>query len=78
MLQITIEEIKRDFPSYLGQVEKGETVIILRAGKPIAEFKPLGKGKENLRPFGLCAGEFVVPDSFDAPLPENLLNEFEG
>ena len=21
------------------------------------------------RPFGLCAGEFVVPDDFDAPLP---------
>lgn len=71
MLQITIEEIKRDFPSYLGQVEKGETVIILRAGKPIAEFKPLGKGKENLRPFGLCTGEFVVPDGFDAPCFEH-------
>jgi hypothetical protein len=24
-----------------------------------------------LRPIGLCAGEFVVPDDFDAPLPED-------
>ena len=29
------------------------------------------------RPFGLCAGEFVVPDDFDAPLPEDMLNAFE-
>jgi len=26
----------------------------------------------------LCAGEFTVPDDFDAPLPEDLLNAFEG
>ena len=31
-----------------------------------------------LRPFGLCAGEFIVPDDFDAPLPEEILNTFEG
>jgi len=31
---------------------------------------------QELRPFGLCAGEFVVPDDFDAPLPEDMLNAF--
>lgn len=30
------------------------------------------------RPFGLCAGEFTVPDDFDYPLPEETLKEFEG
>lgn len=30
------------------------------------------------RPFGLCAGEFVVPDDFDSPLPEEILRDFEG
>ncbi|BAW97619.1 hypothetical protein NIES970_25730 [[Synechococcus] sp. NIES-970] len=24
---------------------------------------------EKLRPFGLCEGEFIVPDDFDEPLP---------
>jgi len=23
------------------------------------------------RPYGLCAGEFLVPDDFDSPLPED-------
>lgn len=30
------------------------------------------------RPSGLCAGEFVVPDDFVDPLPESILNTFEG
>jgi Protein of unknown function (DUF2281) len=30
------------------------------------------------RPHGLCAGEFTVPDDFDAPLPEDILSAFEN
>ena len=30
------------------------------------------------RPFGLCQGQFVVPADFDAPLPDEILREFEG
>lgn len=33
---------------------------------------------ETLRLFGLCAGEFTVPDDFDAPLPEEIVQAFEG
>jgi hypothetical protein len=32
----------------------------------------------DLRPYGLCAGEFTVPEDFDDPLPEELLRAFEG
>ena len=32
---------------------------------------------ENLRPFGLGKGDFVVPDDFDVPLPEEVLASFE-
>jgi ubiquitin len=30
------------------------------------------------RPYGLCAGEFTLPDDFDAPLPEDILQAFEN
>jgi hypothetical protein len=30
------------------------------------------------RPFGLCTGEFTIPDDFDEPLPEEILSTFEG
>ena len=77
MLNVTVEEIQRDPLKYLCQVEAGETLVIVRSDKPIAELKPITSGRQ-LRPFGLCAGEFAVPDDFDAPLPEDLLSAFEG
>lgn len=86
MLNVTIEEIQRDPLKYLHQVEAGETLVILRSDKPIAllsplvanaELRPIASDKQ-LRPFGLCAGEFTVPDDFDDPLPEDLLSAFEG
>jgi prevent-host-death family protein len=73
MTQVSIDEIKRDLPSYLQRVEAGETIIITQAGKPLAEIKPIISDSKNKRPFGLCAGEFIVPDDFDAPLPEDIL-----
>lgn len=30
----------------------------------------------KLRPFGLCAGEFVVPDDFNDPLPDEIIDLF--
>lgn len=77
MLNITIDDIQRDPLKYLQQVEGGETLVIFRLDKPIAELKPVVDSKQ-LRPFGLCTGEFTVPDDFDASLPEDLLNAFEG
>ncbi len=34
--------------------------------------------KRELRPFGLSENEFVVPDNFDAPLPEDVSADFEN
>jgi hypothetical protein len=30
------------------------------------------------RPIGLAKGQFTVPDDFNAPLPESVLQAFEG
>lgn len=45
--------------------------------RPVAEIRRLTE-TETLRPAGLAAGEFVVPDDFDDPLPDGLLDAFEG
>lgn len=78
MTQVSIDEIMLDLPAFLQRLEAGETIIITQAGKPMAEVKPITSDSAERRPFGLCAGEFVVPDDFDAPLPEPILQEFEG
>lgn len=74
-MKVTIDEIQRDPLQYLHRVEAGETIVIIRQDKAIAELKPI---TNQLRPFGLCAGEFTVPDDFDDPLPEDMLKAFEG
>ena len=75
--KIEIDEIERNFPSYFHRVEDGETLIILKGGKPMAEIKPVIPTRPKRRPFGLCNGGFVVPDDFDNPLPEEIIREFE-
>ena len=78
MTWITIDEIKHDLADYLQRVGNVETLVITQAGKPFAEIKPVTNGTLPRRPFGLCAGEFTVPDDFDEPLPDSILREFES
>lgn len=78
MSQVNLDDIQKNLPAYLRRVEAGETLVIIRSGKPVAEVKPVDMPGEVLRPFGLCAGEFTVPDDFDSPLPESALDAFEG
>jgi prevent-host-death family protein len=82
MITISIDDMQRDLISYLRRVQGGETLVITQANKPVAEIKPISEVADHdvkqLRPFALCEGEFVVPDNFDAPLPEEILSQFEG
>ncbi len=76
--QMSLDEIERNLPDFLRRIEAGETVIILKSGKPLAEIKPVGHHASKVRPYGLCEGDFVVPEDFDSPLPDNIIREFEG
>lgn len=43
-----------------------------------ATLKAADDSNELLRPIGLAAGEFTIPDDFDDPLPEEVIRDFEG
>ena len=64
--------------SYLQRVKAGETLVILEGNEPIAEVKPITPKETHLRPYALCAGEFRVPEDFDTPLPDEIIEQFEG
>lgn len=74
MATITLEEIQRDPKGLLERLQAGETVLLTDHDKALAEIKPIRKQ----RPIGLAKGQFVVPDDFDDPLPEEMLKLFEG
>jgi len=46
-------------------------------GKPSARLVPL-QADETDRKFGTFKGWFEVPEDFDAPFPDELLDAFEG
>ena len=73
---VNVHEAKTHLSRLLGRVERGEEIIISRAGRPVARLLPF----EPTQPqpvFGADRGAFVVPEDFDAPLPEEILTDFE-
>jgi prevent-host-death family protein len=77
MIKVNIAEAKAHFSRFLEHVERGETVVICKRNVPIAEIRPLAKLPETKRPVGIDRG-MTLPPSFFEPLPEDLLDAFEG
>ena len=75
MSEVNVHEAKTHLSQLLRRVVAGEEVIIARAGKPIAKLVPVDAPPKRV--FGLDRGLFEVPDDFDAPLPSDVLAEFE-
>lgn len=72
-----MDQVEKDPSEYLHRVLNGETVVLFQDDRAVAEIRPLDAAM-GPRPIGLAAGEFVVPDDFDDPLPDDLLDAFEG
>lgn len=74
-LEVNIHEAKTQLSKLLNRVMAGEEVIIAKAGRPVAVLSPIRPGKKR-RQGGMYHGQFTVPDDFDAPLPQDVLDEF--
>ena len=77
MIKINLAEAKSRLSHYLDRVERGEVLVICRRNVPVAEVHPLPRPLAEPRPVGTDPG-LVVPDSFFEPLPDDLLDAFEG
>ncbi len=77
MIRVNLADAKSRLSQYIDSVERGETVIICRRNVPVAEIRSLPRPLVEPRPVGTDPG-LVIPDSFFDPLPEDLLDAFEG
>jgi len=77
VMKATLEEVESGAAEYFNRVIEGETIVVYHQDRPVAEIRPMTE-TAALRPVGLAAGEFEVPDDFDDPLPKDLLDAFEG
>jgi antitoxin (DNA-binding transcriptional repressor) of toxin-antitoxin stability system len=78
MIRLNIHEAKTHLSRYLKRLAKGEHIILCLRNVPIAEIRPLAAPDTKPRPIGLARGRFTVPPSFLEPLPDELLDAFEG
>ncbi|MBI3207600.1 MAG: type II toxin-antitoxin system Phd/YefM family antitoxin [Candidatus Solibacter usitatus] len=78
MIRLNVHEVKTRLSSLLDRVEEGQTVVICRRNKPIAEIRSIPVPRSEPRPIGLAKGQFSIPEEFFAPLPDDLLTAFGG
>ncbi|MGA3334894.1 MAG: type II toxin-antitoxin system prevent-host-death family antitoxin [Terracidiphilus sp.] len=69
---VNVFEAKTNLSKLIAKAEKGEDVIIARAGKPVVRLTRLERAKKPIR-FGGLKGKIWIADDFDAPLPEDFL-----
>ncbi len=74
---INVHAAKSQLSRLLNAAAAGEDVIIAKAGKPVVRLVPIEARKER-RKLGTLAGQLRVPDDFDDPLPDEILDAFEG
>ena len=77
MTQINVHEAKTHLSKILDRVSAGEEIIIAKAGKPVARLVPLSPDARP-RVAGTYRGRVEIADDFEAPLPEDVLDSFEG
>ncbi|HWW91457.1 MAG TPA: type II toxin-antitoxin system Phd/YefM family antitoxin [Solirubrobacteraceae bacterium] len=72
---VGVHEAKTHLSRLLEDVAAGEEVVITRRGEAVATLVPARPATE--RRFGIDEGRFTVPEDFDAPLPDEVLDAFE-
>lgn len=72
---VNIHEAKTHLSRLVEQVAAGQSILIAKAGKPMAKLVPLRGVKPAIR-FGLLKQTIRVPEDFDDPLPEHPLASF--
>ena len=74
---VSLYEAKTQLSRLVDRAAAGEEIVISKSGRPRARLVPM----EDTRPLrvpGKGKGRWNVGRTFDAPLPDDLLADFEG
>lgn len=71
--QVNIGEAKSTFIKLIKRVQRGEEIIIARAGEPVAKLVPMAHKGPRAK-FGF--GKGTVRGDFSDPMPDDWLDEF--
>ena len=76
-MTVNIHEAKTQLSRLVEEAAGGREIVIARAGRPVARLVRLAA---PVRPkqLDLLRGKIRISADFDAPLPDDLLDAFEG
>jgi len=75
-IQVNTHEAKTHLSKLLARVREGQEVIIAKGGKPVARLVPVLEQHPKRVP-GTAKNKIFISPSFNDPLPEDVLEEFE-
>ncbi len=73
---VNVHEAKTHLSRLLERTAAGEQIVIAKAGRPVARLVPVATASGD-RELGRDRGLVWMADDFDAPLPDEVLAEFE-
>ena len=76
MPAINIHEAKTHFSRLLARVAGGESVIISKAGQPVAKLVPIDTPATTSQRTGFLKGQFRVPHDFDRMAADEIEQMF--
>jgi len=74
---VSMHQAKSSLSQLVKRAADGETIFIGSYGRAAAVLTSAANAKPQKR-LGLLAGKLVIPDDFDAPLPQDILTAFAG
>ncbi len=77
MRKVNTHEAKTQLSRLLRRVAAGEEITIANRGVPVARLVPVPT-ENPMRKLGMYGDTIKIPDDFDAPLPDEILDLFEG
>ena len=75
---LNMQEAKTNLSRHIAGLKPGDRIILCRRNRPVAEILPISARPNEPRPFGLGRGLAEVTDAFFEPLPDDVLDGFEG
>ncbi len=74
---VSLYEAKTQLSRLVERAAAGEEIVIAKSGRPRARLVPL-EDTRALRVPGRGKGRWRLRKDFDAPLPDDVLRDFEG
>ena len=74
-VRVNMHQVKTELSKLVQKAWEGHEIVIMRDNKAMARLVPFSEGRRVL---GQARGQIWISPNFDDPLPDDLLDAFEG